>query len=574
MTELFLKIVNMSISASWLILAIIAVRLLLKKTNAPKWLNLLLWGIAGLRLIMPFSIESALSLIPSAETIHTEIMYTQKPTIESGIPAVNHLVNPFLSESFTPVQEASANPLQILIFIAAAVWIIGMILLLAYTGFSYLRLQNRMKTAVLLQGNIYQSENVVSPFVLGLIHPRIYLPFNMTEGDMTSVIAHEQTHILRRDHLTKPIGFLLLTLHWFNPLVWAAYLLFCRDIELACDERVIKTFGAQERADYSQALLNCSVNHKAIAACPIAFGEVGVKERVKHVLNYRKPGFWIVAIALIVSAALAVCFLTDPSNPSKPAMPSDDEKALSLRIVDGADTGKLVLAGEEADKVFTLDLDKSNAEIYLDGKPADGAALENGMMAEIYCPDDWRLQSYYPAKLNETTAISVYSLGTEQNPGGSFYDLCGLYLEVLNDLWMKDSGLNDGAAYVSVDLSKAPGELTDGEKSAIAWIFAGTHNAQGLTLNSEELAENGYLTKVETGGNSDKAPLYRWDDGVLFSITGEEWNENDIFSLPVLKFSAGKWRSPLGAYFFSGCKAVWPAKGKWESYTIGAEAIS
>ena len=313
MNELFLKIINMSISASWLILAVLILRLVLKK--APKWVNVLLWGIVAVRLICPFSFESALSLIPSSETIPLDIEMAVKPTIDSGVPAINSVVNPVLS-SFAPPQHVltSANPLQIWIPILNIIWLIGVGALLLYTAVSYWRLCRKVDTAVRYKDNIFQSENVSSPFVLGIINPRIYLPFSMNEQDMEHVVAHEQAHIRRRDHWWKPLGFLLLTIHWFNPLMWLAYVLLCRDIELACDEKVIKELGNEQRADYTQALVACSVNRRRIAACPLAFGEVGVKERVKSVMNYKKPAFWVIIIAVIVCVDVAVCFLTNPKQ--------------------------------------------------------------------------------------------------------------------------------------------------------------------------------------------------------------------------------------------------------------------
>ena len=311
MNELFLKIINMSISASWLILAVLILRLVLKK--APKWVNVLLWGIVAVRLICPLSFESALSLIPSSETIPLDIEMAAKPTIDSGVPAINSVVNPVLS-SFAPPQHVltSANPLQIWIPILNIIWLIGVGALLLYTAVSYWRLCRKVDTAVRYKGNIFQSENVSSPFVLGIIKPRIYLPFNMNGQDLEHVVAHEQAHIHRKDHWWKPFGFLLLTIHWFNPLVWLAYVLLCRDIELACDEKVIKELGNEQRADYTQALVACSVNRRMIAACPLAFGEVGVKDRVKSVMNYKKPAFWGVVLAVIVCVFVAVCFLTNP----------------------------------------------------------------------------------------------------------------------------------------------------------------------------------------------------------------------------------------------------------------------
>ena len=310
MNELFLKIINMSISASWLVLAVLLLRFVLKK--APKWVNVLLWGIVAVRLAFPFSIESALSLIPSAETIPPNIGMNTTPTINSGINAINNAVNPIISQSNTPMAGASVNPLQITIGIFEYIWIFGMIALALYTAISYWRLHRKVDTAVRYKDNIFQSENVKSPFVLGIIKPRIYLPFNMNGQDLEHVVAHEQAHIHRKDHWWKPFGFLLLTIHWFNPLVWLAYVLLCRDIELACDEKVIKELGNEQRADYTQALVACSVNRRMIAACPLAFGEVGVKDRVKSVMNYKKPAFWGVVLAVIVCVFVAVCFLTNP----------------------------------------------------------------------------------------------------------------------------------------------------------------------------------------------------------------------------------------------------------------------
>jgi beta-lactamase regulating signal transducer with metallopeptidase domain len=310
MSEAFLKVVNMSISAGWLVLAVLALRLILKK--APKWVNVLLWGIVAVRLICPFSIESALSLIPSTETISPEIMMDWTPEISTGIEPLDQVVNPVISTSFAPQGMASANPLQILIPVAANLWLLGILILLAYTAISYLTLRHKLRTAVILRDNIFQCETVSSPFVLGIVKPRIYLPYAMDGKNLGHVVAHEQAHIRRKDHWWKPLGFLLLTVYWFNPLMWIAYILLCRDIELACDEKVIAELGNEQRADYTQALVACAVNRRMIAACPLAFGEVGVKERVKSVMNYKKPAFWIIVVALIICVVVAVCFLTNP----------------------------------------------------------------------------------------------------------------------------------------------------------------------------------------------------------------------------------------------------------------------
>lgn len=312
MNELFLKIINMSISASWFVLAVLILRFVLKK--APKWVNVLLWGIVAVRLALPFSIESAFSLIPSAETISPSIMMDTVPSVQTGVPAINNVINPVIGSSLAPAPGASANPLQIWIPILSMIWVAGVAILFVYTAVSYWRLRRKVSEAVILRDNIFQSENVASPFVLGIIKPRIYLPFNMNGQDLEHVVAHEQAHIRRKDHWWKPLGFLLLTIHWFNPLMWLAYVLLCRDIELACDEKVIKELDNEQRADYAQALVVCSVNRRMIAACPLAFGEIGVKDRVKSVMNYKKPEFWIIFLAIIACVIVAVCFLTNPAG--------------------------------------------------------------------------------------------------------------------------------------------------------------------------------------------------------------------------------------------------------------------
>ncbi len=312
MTEIFLKLVNMSISAGWLILAVLVLRLVLWK--APKVVRCILWCLVGWKLVIPFSVESVLSLIPSSEVISRETLYAMQPAIDSGVPVLNQALNPIIAEHFAPNPGDSVNPLQVLAGVSAVVWAVGVAILLLYSLFSYLRLKIQVKGAVKQKDNIYQSEAVASPFILGLIRPRIYLPFYLKEEELSCVLAHEKAHIKRGDHLWKPLGFWILTVYWFQPLVWVAYILLCRDIELACDEKVMKQIGAENKKIYSHALLNCSISHKNIAACPLAFGEVGVKQRIKNVLNYKKPTFWIVAVSVVVCVACAVCFWTEPKR--------------------------------------------------------------------------------------------------------------------------------------------------------------------------------------------------------------------------------------------------------------------
>ena len=320
MAEIFQKALNMSIAAGWLILAVIALRLLLRR--APKRFRLLLWAVVGLRLALPWSIESALSLIPSAQTLPEGIMLERAPVLDTGISALNGAINPGFTAAFTPELGASANPLQVLLPIAAAFWMLGAAAMLLWALVSWLRLRKRVREAVRLEENVYECE-IASPFVLGLFRPRIYLPFSLENGERELVLAHERAHITAGDHIIKPLGWLLLAAHWYNPLVWLAYALFCRDIELACDERVVRGLSLSDRADYSQALLDLSRPRGGVRACPLAFGESSVKGRVKSVLCYKKPAFWLVLLAVVVCVGAAVCFLTDPKEEAEPVDDGD-----------------------------------------------------------------------------------------------------------------------------------------------------------------------------------------------------------------------------------------------------------
>lgn len=307
----FSNLLNASISASWLILAVIVLRIILKK--APKWVNVALWGIVALRLLMPFSIESAFSLIPSAETVSSQVLQAG-PVVGQQSAYLEIVTNPSYGNPVTVDLDSSISSFQIDLMKWTFLWLLGVLVMLIYTAISYLSLRRKLRTAVILRDNIYQSEHVDSPFVLGILKPKIYLPYAMDGQNLHYVVGHEQAHIRRKDHWWKPLGFLLLTIHWFNPLMWVAYILLCRDIELACDEKVIAELGNEQRADYTQALVACAVNRRMIAACPLAFGEVGVKERIKSVMNYKKPAFWVIVLAVTVCVIISVCFLTNPNG--------------------------------------------------------------------------------------------------------------------------------------------------------------------------------------------------------------------------------------------------------------------
>ena len=357
MAAVFLKLLNLSISASWLVLAVLVLRLVSKRS--PKWMNVLLWGIVALRLVLPFSVESALSLIPSAETVSPAVVqFDPAPTITSGVSIIDNAVNPSLSEHFAAVPTMSVNPLYVWTEIAGWVWLIGLGAMLLYALVSYLRLRRRVSVSLRVRENIYLCDAISSPFILGVVKPHIYLPSGLDEVQRQNVLSHEQAHLARRDHWWKPLGFALLAVYWFNPVLWLAYALLCRDIELACDERVIRTMDESAVKTYSTVLLACSMPRKAVITCPLAFGEVGVKERVKNALHYKKPAFWVVAASVAVCVVVAVCFLTNPPTDTDAAglIGFHRERVTYADVTDenGAQPSNVQLTAEETDAVYAL----------------------------------------------------------------------------------------------------------------------------------------------------------------------------------------------------------------------------
>ena len=398
MEAIFLKILNMSITASWLVLAIIIVRLLLKK--APKAISVFMWALVGVRLICPFSFESILSLIPSAETVPQDIIYSEAPAIHSGVPIFNSTVNPIISENLAPEVGASVNPMQIVAFVASVVWIVGIVAMVLYTVISYFRIHRKVREAVPYQENIWLCDHIDTPFILGVIRPRIYLPSNMNEQDIEYVIAHEKAHLKRHDHWWKPLGFLLLTVYWFNPILWIAYVLLCKDIELACDEKVINDMGTEIKKSYSDALINCSVPRKMISACPLAFGEVGVKGRVKSVLNYKKPAFWIIVVAVVACIALSVGFLTNPTTKLDTNMASFIEEQIIEHHHGGYKSGEFYCTDF---KVLGTEKDKENTTVYM-----------------------WVLYSEYDkvnGKIEDVSGAHIPTVITVKKTGSSQYEL-------------------------------------------------------------------------------------------------------------------------------------------------------
>ncbi len=332
MENILITLLNLSITASYIIIAVILLRYVLFK--APKWINCLLWSVVGLRLAFPFSIESVLSLIPSAKPIPDDIAMSRDPQIDTGLDLVNSAVNPIISRSFKPEPVQSANPLQIWLPIASIIWIAGLCAILLWGIISYALVRKKTVPSINIRDNIYICDNISSPFILGIIRPKIYLPSSVSGEQASVVIEHEKAHISRLDHIWKPVGFVLLSVYWFNPLVWLAYILLCRDIEKACDQKVIKKMSDDSRRIYSQTLLSYSANSVRISACPLAFGEVAVKTRVRSILNYKKPAFWIIVVAIVLLIATAVVFLTYPKA-EKPENKSETDVNPSITPIYG-----------------------------------------------------------------------------------------------------------------------------------------------------------------------------------------------------------------------------------------------
>lgn len=324
MSDLFLNLFNRATAAGWVVLAVLLLRLVLKK--APRWVHCGLWGLVGLRLVWPFSWESVVSLLPSREVLPPEVLFDPTPAVHTGIGFVNTAVNGSFTPAMTAQAGASVNPLQIWTWLAGWIWAVGAAALVGYALFSFLRLRKRVAVSVEEQG-LWRCDAIDSPFILGLFRPRIYVPSDLSGEALAYVSAHEQAHLKRKDHWWKPLGYLLLTVFWFHPLLWVGYVLLCRDIEMACDETVVRDLDEAGKRAYSLALVDCAVDRRAIAACPVAFGEVGVRQRVKSVLHYKKPAFWMVAIAVVLCVAAAVCFLTDPVAEDEPSVVVSDPLA-------------------------------------------------------------------------------------------------------------------------------------------------------------------------------------------------------------------------------------------------------
>lgn len=399
MDKLFIMILNNTLVASWIILAVIVFRQLFKKV--PKWINCFLWGLVAIRLAVPFSVESIFSLIPSAKPVPADIEYAKIPQIDSGIHVINMVINPVLENNFAANEVESVNPIQVIIILASYIWFIGVMGLMIYALVSFFLLKKRVGRAQTLDKCILKCESIDSPFILGIVKPRIYVPEMMDEEAFICVMEHEKAHIKRGDHIWKPLGFIILSVYWFHPLCWIAYIMLCKDIEYACDEKVTRDKDKEWKVKYCQVLLDCSSQRRMVSACPVAFGEVSVKDRVKSVIHYKKPAFWLIIASVIIAVIVAVCFMTNPKN--------DNE--IKIADLDGNSTEETLvieeIASSEEETEFLENKGTIDHEYHV-----DESLLFVEMWAKAFCEKDGEvIYKYSSDNVRNTLEIEAVNGG-------------------------------------------------------------------------------------------------------------------------------------------------------------------
>lgn len=518
MTDLFWKTAGMSLSASWIVLAVLAVRLALKK--APKWMLCGLWALVAIRLLCPFSLESSLSLIPAPQAIpiqwqqalltdpepgdilavHAEPTQVTKDGVSKPGEAFVYMAVPTFDGSVKTAGPIPQNNVWMLILgHAPYIWGFGVILLLVYAAVTYLYIRRKVSVSLEAEKGVYICDALGTPFILGILRPKIYLPSAMAPEDAGHVLAHERAHLKRKDHWWKPLGFLLLSVHWFNPLLWVAYILLCRDIEMACDERVVKDMGAPEKKAYSEALLNCSLPRHLIAACPLAFGEVGVKQRVKSVLHYKKPGFWILLVSTLAITIVAVCFLTDPVQVE---LESPFEKELWVSdVVYSRKGGKMKNIPSDLLDTITLS-DTQDTSFAIQGHFEPVTLTESNF--DAYMPDTGSWTGTSARKLRNKTVNAwvlhdtFLSHGNYDNSHEFYYLLQtkdgGLYL---TDGWYWNAQVKPGATYINwvlkLEDALATRPFTDGDNP---FLYTRTIRPQYLDYASDFI-----VTTYDTDGS-------------------------------------------------------------------------
>ena len=600
MRDVFLEVVGRSMAAGWLVLAVAVLRLVLKR--APKAVAMLLWGMVALRLLCPVSIESRFSLIPEGQTApwgltEAGLEWSAGTGLSPGNGAGNAAGEADASGAgkglagtednligkgelsaegrFTAADSAPWGEDWNIIDTLSVIWMLGVLAMGVYAGVAYLRLRKLVSTAVLLRDNIFQSERVASPFVLGLVRPRIYIPFRIEEKNLVHVVMHEQMHILRRDYWWKPFGFLLLAVYWFHPLMWLAYVLLCRDIELACDERSIMGLDEGQRADYSQALLDCSVNRRSIAACPLAFGEAGVKTRVKSILRYRKPALWIVVLAVAACIVVAVCLLTDPVRDSDQrdtlawarGLSAEEVTTADLVVLNGWSSGKEFKRLSESDIAAMVKLiNQSDGEYReeheeMDGGSIffylimeDGTAHEVGNMGNTYLVID---SEYYEADYGWlATWDDRFPEGDQALPEG--------YLASWPELGQTVSGQNGG--------QEEPGQSGAGQPKGLGYPQSGQSGA-----DSEESGQfgTGQIGGREAPGQAEpgQAGTVVWEDsdldrdGETETIRVRQSGEGD-YMLEVLKPDGQVLWSEAAGTAHTGWNTILLCQNNGEDYLV------
>ena len=438
MANFFIDLFNMSITASYLVLAVVIARALLKK--APKWITCLLWAMVGFRLICPFTIESVLSLIPGTQTITANETSVIKPfTVQSGIAGIDTSVNEFLGDKYAEGVTVPTNTFADVTTVLSVIWLVGLICMLIYGFISYIRLRKRVGVSLLFKDNIYYCDNIDTPFILGFFKPKIYVPSGISEEQTGYITLHEKAHLKRKDHLWKPLGFLLLSVYWFNPVMWVAYILLCRDIESACDEKVIKNMDNSEKKNYSETLVSCSVQRRMVMACPLAFGEVGVKQRIKSVLNYKKPAFWIIILAFVLFTVVAVCFLTNP----------DDSH--SIGIIGGADGPTSIIVSDKNNEKEIKKLQEKYPHFF-------GLNTENGVTVYVTKLSQHNFECYLTSNTNPTDPQKVlhydeFSSIDEMKLILSTYNLSNEEITVTPFIHCLSSYIGDESEYDATNIS-------------------------------------------------------------------------------------------------------------------------
>ena len=438
MANFFIDLFNMSITASYLVLAVVIARALLKK--APKWITCLLWAMVGFRLICPFTIESVLSLIPGTQTITANETSVIRPfTVQSGIAGIDTSVNEFLGDKYAEGVTVPTNTFADVTTVLSVIWLVGLICMLIYGFISYIRLRKRVGVSLLFKDNIYYCDNIDTPFILGFFKPKIYVPSGISEEQTGYITLHEKAHLKRKDHLWKPLGFLLLSVYWFNPVMWVAYILLCRDIESACDEKVIKNMDNSEKKNYSETLVSCSVQRRMVMACPLAFGEVGVKQRIKSVLNYKKPAFWIIILAFVLFTVVAVCFLTNP----------DDSH--SIGIIGGADGPTSIIISDKNNEKEIKKLQQKYPHFF-------GLNTENGVTVYVTKLSQYNFECYLTSNTNPTDPQKVlhydeFSSIDEMKLILSTYNLSNEEITVTPFIHCLSSYIGDESEYDATNIS-------------------------------------------------------------------------------------------------------------------------